>query len=263
MSKEGIRYAVFTKPWKMPLPELAQLVRKMGYEGIELPVRPGYQVEPETVRQGLPEAARILGDHGVKITSISGPTDEVTFAACAEAGIPFNRVMAYIGEVPYMQREAELIREYSDLVPLLERYNVKLAVQNHCDRFVANAMGLRHLLERLDTRYICAVWDAAHNALNGEEPELGLDIVWEFVGMIFFKNAYWQRVSGPEAVDVAWRPYWTSARQGLASWPRVAAELKRRNYRGVVCITAEYTDEASVNRLTAEDLQYLKELLLS
>ena len=255
-------FSVFSKPWKMPLPELAQLVRQMGYDGIEFPVRPGYQVEPENVRKGLPLAARILGDYGVKIASISGPTDEDTFAACAEAGIPFNRVMAYVGDVPYMQREAELIKEYSSLVPILERYQVKLGIQNHCDRFVANAMGLRHLLERLDTRYIYAVWDAAHNALVGEEPELGLDIVWDYLGMVFLKNAFWKRVTGPEAEDVDWRPYWTSARQGLASWPRVAAELKRRNYQGVVCITAEYTDESSVVRLATEDLQYAKKLFL-
>lgn len=255
-------FSVFTKPWKLPLPELAKLVRKMGYEGIEYPVRPGYEVNPENVSKKLPEAARIMADYGIQITSISGPTDEATFAACAEAGVPYNRVMAYIGDASYMQREAELIKEYSALVPLLERYGVKLAIQNHCDRFVANAMGLRHLLERLDTRYIRAVWDAAHNALNGEDPEMGLDIVWEFLCMVFLKNAFWQRVTGPEAEDVAWRPYWTSARQGLASFPRVAAELKKRNYEGVICITAEYTDEASVERLATEDLQYVKQLFL-
>ena len=40
----------------------------------------------------------------------------------------------------------------------------------------------------------------------------------------------WRRSTGPEAEDVAWRPYWTTGRQGLASWPKVAAELTRRGY---------------------------------
>ena len=62
-----VDFTVFTKPWTMPLPELAGFVKTLGFDGVELPVRPGYQVEPETVTEALPEAARILADHGLKI----------------------------------------------------------------------------------------------------------------------------------------------------------------------------------------------------
>ena len=66
--------------------------------------------------------------------------------------------------------------------------------------------------------------------------------------------------TGPEAENVEWCAYWTTGRQGLASWPRVAAELKGRGYDGVVCLTAEYSDEASVDRLIAEDLAFARSL---
>jgi sugar phosphate isomerase/epimerase len=121
-------------------------------------------------------------------------------------------------------------------------------------------MGIRHLIENYDPKHIGAVWDAAHNALNGEEPELAIDIVWSHLCMVNLKNAFWLRTNGPEAEVVSWKPYWTTGRQGLASWPRVAAELKRRNYEGVVCLTAEYSDEGSVNRLIAEDIAFAKSL---
>jgi hypothetical protein len=42
----------------------------------------------------------------------------------------------------------------------------------------------------------------------------------------------------------------------------VAAELKRRNYAGVVCLTAEYSEEKEVNRLIAEDISYARGLFL-
>src|SRR5207253_9475217 len=93
-----------------------------------------------------------------------------------------------------------------------------------------------------------------------EEPELAFAIVWDHLGMVNLKNAFWRRTNGPEAEDVQWRPYWTSGRQGLASWPRVAAELTRRGYRGTVCLTAEYSDEAVVERLAAADLGYARSL---
>ncbi len=256
-----VKYSVFTKPWKQPVPELGAFVAGLGFDGIELPVRPGYQIEPERVGRDLPRVARQLGEQGVKIYSVAGPADEPTIAACAEAGVPVIRVMVRVGAAGYLAAEAQAQREYDALLPLLERHGVTIGVQNHCDRFVANACGLRSLLAKYDPRRVAAVWDAAHEALNGMDPELALEVVWPHLCMVNLKNAYWQRTTGPEAEVAAWRHYWTSGRHGLASWPRVAAELKRRGYRGIVCLTAEYSDEAAVDRLIAEDLAFARSLL--
>jgi sugar phosphate isomerase/epimerase len=253
-----IAYSVFTKPWKQPLPVLAIQVKAWGFDGIELPVRPGYQVRPENVARDLPKAVKQLADAGLKTFSIAGPTDEVTIATCADAGVPVIRIMAPVGDDGYMASEARFRKEFDNLVPVLEKYRVKIGVQNHLGRFVCNAMGLRHLIEKYDPRVIGAVWDAAHNALNGEDPEMGIEIVWSHLCMVNLKNAFWRRINGPEAEHVMWRPWWTSGRQGLANWPRVATELKRRAYHGVVCLTAEYSDESSVDRLIVEDLAYAK-----
>jgi sugar phosphate isomerase/epimerase len=262
MSARGILFSVFTKPWKMPLPELGKHISGLGFSAIELPVRPGFQVEPPNVTRGLPEAARVLADYGVKITSVAGPTDEATMAACAEVGVPLIRICVSLGEESYLAWETRLQREYDALVPLLDRYGVTLGIQNHNGRSVANAMGLLHLVGKYDPRHVGAVWDAAHNALHGEQPELALDIIWSHLRLVNLKNAFWRRANGPEAEHVEWRSYWTSGRQGLASWPRVAAELKRRGYQGGVCLTAEYSDEASVNRLVAEDLAFARSLFV-
>ena len=263
MNTQPIAFSLFTKPWRSPLPELAQFTTRLGFDCIELPVRPGYQVLPENVARDLSPAVKLLADHGVKVFSVTppgGPVGEPFIAACAEAGVPVIRVMAPIGAEGYLTSVARLQREYDALLPLLEKHGIQLGVQNHCGRMVCNAMGLRHLIERYDPRRIAVVWDAAHNALNGEEPELALDIIWSHLCMVNLKNAFWRRVGGPEAEDVQWRPWWTTGRQGLASWPRVAAELRRRAYRGVICLTAEYSDEAAVDRLIAQDIGFAKAL---
>lgn len=255
-----VKFSVFTKLWKLPLPELGNYISSLGFDGIELPVRPGYPVEPDNVRSELPKAAKLLADYGLRIFSIAGPTNEETIAACAQAGIPTIRIMVNVGEESYMDVEARTQSEFDALVPLLDKYGVRLGVQNHCDRMVCNAMGLRHLMEKYDPKHIGAVWDAAHNALNGEDPEMAIDIVWSHLCMVNLKNAFWVRKNGPEAPHAEWTHYWTTGRQGLASWPRVAAELKKRDYSGVVCLTAEYTDEASLNRLVADDIAFAKSL---
>ena len=260
MQQLDIVFSVFTKPWKMALPELGRLVHTLGFIGVELPVRPGFQIEPEHIARDLPQAVRELAESDVRITSVATLPTEAAIATCAELGIPIIRVMAPIAGDGYLATEARAQQEYEALLPLLERYKVKLGVQQHYGRFVSNAAGLRRLVERFDPHYIGAVWDAAHGGLSGEEPELALDMVWSHLCLVNLKNVFWRRSTGPEAEDVEWKPYWTTGRQGLSSWPRVASALKERQYRGVICLTAEYSDEAAVNRLIAQDIAFARSL---
>jgi len=258
---QPVTFTVFTKPWKLPIDELAQHVARLGFAGVELPVRPGFAVNPENVGTELPRAARIMAEAGLKIASIAGPTDERTIAACAAAGVPVIRIcIGPAPDEPYMRAMDRLMREFDALVPLLDRNRVTIGIQNHVGRYVCDAMGLRYLTARFDARHVAAVWDAAHNALAGEEPDYALDIIWDHLCMVNLKNAFWTRANGPEADVARWKLHWTTGRHGLADWPRVAAELKRRGYRGVVCLTAEYSHGEMVDRLIAEDLAWASSL---
>jgi sugar phosphate isomerase/epimerase len=111
---------------------------------------------------------------------------------------------------------------------------------------------------KFDRKHIAAVWDVAHCALTGEGPELAADIVWDRLCLVNFKNAFWLRRNGPEAEHAEWQHYWTTGRQGLAPWHRAAKALKGRGYRGAICLTAEYSDEAAVDR--DGDIVYAKAL---
>ena len=58
-----------TKPWpKKSLPELGDFVASLGLDGVELPVRSGFQVTPEKAASDLPKAAKTpLQEHAVVI----------------------------------------------------------------------------------------------------------------------------------------------------------------------------------------------------
>ena len=258
----SISYTVFTKPWKTKtLPELAKFVHDLGFDGVELPVRPGFQVEPDTIAKGLPEAAKIFADHGVRIGTLAGPTDEATIAACAEAGVPIIRVCEKIDlGIGYLATEKRLREGYDALSPTLDQHGVAIGVQNHADFNVNNAMGILHLIEDYDPKHICAVLDQSHNGLNGEPPELAIDIVWSHLKAVNLKSAYWVRSNGPEAPEAKWKKYWTSGRHGLGYWTRTVRELKNRGYSSDICLTAEYTDTSRVDELIADDIVYAKHL---
>lgn len=262
MSRMKVRYTVFTKPWKdRPLGELFAFVKALGFDGVELPVRPGFQVEPDGIEKGLAEAAKVASDNGLRIGSIAGPTDEKTIAACAAAGVPLIRVMGRIPpETDYFTAVAELQMQWDALVPLLDKHAVAVGVQHHCWRYISNAMQLCCAIARYDPKHICAVWDPAHTGLEGEMEDIALDILWSHLRLVNLKNAYYERTSESGTPVPGWKVVWTTGPNGRASWPKVAEELKKRGYRGDLCLTAEYTDHDATDRLIAEDLAFAKSL---
>lgn len=264
MATKKIEFSVFTKPWRdIPIAQLADFVAGLGFDAIEFPVRPGYQVEPENVTEGLPILAKEMAKRGIRIASVAGKANEATMAACAEVGVPIIRDGDGLGPGEgYLAFEARVQKAMDAQVPVLEKYGITLGIQNHYGRHVTSAMGILHLIEKYDPKHFGAIWDPAHCALDGEGPELAADMIWSHLCMVNLKNAFWLRTNGPEAEYATWKPYWTSGRQGLASWPAVVAELKKRDFQGIVCLTAEYSDEHSVDRLIAEDIAFAKSLFV-
>jgi sugar phosphate isomerase/epimerase len=262
MTSTRTPFTLFTKPWPgKSLPELAGFVRSLGFDGIELPVRPGFQVPPENVKRGLPDAVRVFADIGLKIGSIAAPTDEATMAACAEAHIPIIRIMAPIpAGANYLAAIEEYQHRWDELVPLAEKHGVAIGVQNHYGRFLANAMQLRHAIGKYHPKHICAIWDPAHNGLEGEQVDLAIDTVWSHLRIVNFKSAFWKLASTPEAGESQWEVSWTTGRRGRAHWRWTADELTKRGFQGDICFSAEYTDHAAVDKLIGEDITYAKSL---
>jgi len=237
-------------------------VQRLGFDGIEFPLRPGYQVEPQNAEKGLKTLCDQLAAYGITITSVASETTEQVFAGCAEAGVKVLRIMGPLDiSDGYMKAEAAFRGKLESLVPLCERYGVTVGVQHHYGAGIFNAMELRHLLEGFNPKHIAGIWDAAHSALAGEIPQQSLDIVWDMLCLVNFKNAFYRRVNGPEAAQAQFEPYFTTGQNGNTNWKSALEYMKHRGYDGVLCMPAEYTDEANVESYIIEDLDYLKMLV--
>ena len=258
-----MKYSVFTKPWQnITVDELCKKVSGWGFNGVEFPLRPGYQVEPTNAEKGLPAMAKKMSEYGLSIMSVASSTDENIFAACQAAGVPIIRIMAGLDlDKGYLSSEKEFRTYLHGLLPLCEKYKVAVGVQNHFGPMVFNSMELRHLLKDLDPKHIGAVWDAAHSGLSGEIAAQGLDIIWDKLILVNLKNAYWEAANGPEAEKTVWKPYFTVGRYGMASYQDIIHYLLKRGYTGDICLPAEYTDEKLVEKLTPEELKYVKDIV--
>ena len=239
---KAFKFIAFTKSWNIPLAELASRYVALGLQGIELAVRDGYPVNPGNMARMLPEAAGIFADQGLFIASIASAVDEPTIAACGAAQVPLLRVCPKIPpDQDLLSAIAGFKKQWDTLIPALDRHGVAIGVQNHCDRYLANAGHLFLALNEYDPRHVCAVWDPAHNAIHGGPMELALDLVISHLRAVNLKNAFWRLTSGPEADKAVWKHYWTTGPHGLADWSLLATELRRRGWSGNLCFSAEYT----------------------
>ena len=142
-----IRYSVFTKPWKnISLEQLAVLVRQMGFDAVEYPLRDGYQVQPGDGVKGIRRLADVFQREGIAVTSIAGGIDvrdarggnavtgvnEKLFAGCGEAGVKIIRICQGLDSGLSFRENLDQIRQtYDGLLPLCEKYQVTLGVQMH------------------------------------------------------------------------------------------------------------------------------------
>ncbi len=265
MPESPIQLSVFTKPWPgLSLPELARFVRDLGFDGIELPVRPGFQVAPDNAADGLAEAEAVFDDHGLRIFSVAAETTPAAIRALGRMKRPpLLRVMADVrpGET-YTAAEERHLAQFRSLLPLLEETGVCIGVQNHDGPFVANACGIRRLVEEFDRRHIGSVWDIGHCALAGELPEHAADILWPSLKMVNWKNAVHvvEESDGP-GEEVRWTRHWCAGREGLANWRRAGETLLTRDFEGIVCLTAEYTRKDDLAGSVARDLELAVSIL--
>ena len=261
---------VFTKPWKdLEISALADLIAELGFNGIELPVRPGFQVEPDTIEETLPLAFEQFQQRGLSIYSVAGDCDLRTARACANAGVPVLRTMLKITpEKSYMEHVNDFRILCQELSEALEGTETTVGLQNHCDEFVTSAIGLIHAIDPLPSSQVSAVLDLGHTGLDGELEEIAIDIAWPRLSLINLKNAV--RFEDGKDADGAtiWNRTWVPGREGYTSWKNALAELGRRNYSLPICLTCEYKDEArkglsgnDVIPPLKDDLHYLKDLI--
>ncbi|HEY4199288.1 MAG TPA: TIM barrel protein [Devosiaceae bacterium] len=257
----AIDLAVFTKPWFDPIEVLADKMAGLGVQGVELPIRPGYQVTPDNVTNSLAGARKVLESRGLAIRSVAAPLDDAIIAACGDNGVPLVRSMVGIdlAKAGYARTIAQARARYDELIPLLDRSGVAIGVQNHSGNCIGSAIGLYHLMEAYDRKHVCAILDMAHCGIAGEPTELSVDLLWDRMpNLVNFKNAYRERINGPEEAEAVYRTHWTTGPHGAYSWSGLVRELDRRGFTGTFCLPAEYTDpNGQPQRMGDDVLQFL------
>ena len=243
---------VFSKRFKeQSIDDLIKIAEDFQLDGYDLCIRPGYAVNPENVRQKLPQAVKQFSEAGLSVPMITAsgnflspddPSAEAILEGMDQSDVRLIK-LGYFMFDPLKQdywQEADRIRKcFEKWEKLAAKYNVKICYHTHSNRCMGlNCSALMHLFEGRNPRYIGAYIDPGHMAVEGEEFCFGLAMVKRYLSIVGLKDVSIER-SEANGHGVL-RHGWVSAPQGVVDWTTVFSELARIGFQGPFTIHCEY-----------------------
>jgi L-ribulose-5-phosphate 3-epimerase len=265
--------------------ELGKKALELGYDGIDLCVRPGHPIHADNVTQALPEAMKVWRHQGVTCPMVTAPVTLVDpqspemenyYIACAEAEILRLKIgfWKYEAGDEYWQTLDAARRDLALIVKLGEKYGIQTCYQIHSGPCIgSNCAGLMHLIKDFDPKYVGAYPDFGHIALDGEDPAMGLAMIKDHLSVVGVKDAYYKaRAPGQTP---RYRPCFTKMGEGCVDWHQCFGLLHKMQFEGPISVHTEYefdetiirqvgyaqTAPPNVEQWAKEDAIYLRQIL--
>ena len=225
---------------------MADTAAAIGFDGIDLTVRPGGHVEPQRVEQDLPRAVDAIRRAGLRAdritTAITDPDDPLTermVAAAAAQDIAIYRLgwLKYDRERPLPPQIDAFRERLQRLARLNERHGLHGAYQNHAGTGVGSPVWDAWLLVReLDPRWLGIRYDVRHAVAEGSASwELGLQLLAPHIRSLDFKDFVWQADGSGE-----WGVESVPLGAGAVPFDRYFALLDRWQVPGDITLHFEY-----------------------
>lgn len=253
-------FAKHLQEW--PLERAAAAVKTLGFDGVDLTVRPGGYVEPATVTSDLPKAVAVIADAGLTVpmlttavTNAADPTTEPLLAAAAAAGVTELK-LGYHTYREFGQFRALMDQAKGDveaLAPLLAKHGVRGNLHIHSANFVtANPAIVWWLLEGTDPHHLGAYIDPGHMMIEGGKDvwRQGIELLAPRINLMAVKSMTWL----PDPQTGKLRDRMVPLEQGLVDWTQVFGYLKQIRFDGVVSLHSEYQGGHSWRDLTVDEV---------
>lgn len=236
--------------------EMAETVAALGFEGVDLTVRPGGHVEPARVAEDLPKVAAIVRKAGLQLPMItsaiqdaSSPHAETVLKTCAELGIRLYRWegFRYDASRPLFEQLETLRPRVQALAELNRRHGVCAIYHTHSGlwRVGASMWDLYLLLKDADAGAVAVNFDIGHATVEGG-----------YGGWVHSARLLLPRSKGVAVKDFRWRqnekgawvPGWCPLGQGMVNLKQFFAMLKQSGFRGPIQLHMEYPELGGAER---------------
>jgi sugar phosphate isomerase/epimerase len=225
--------------------EMAETAAEIGFDGVDLAVRPGGHVLPKNVEKDLPNAVNAIEKAGLKVpmmtTAITNASD---FDSQATLGTAANKEIK-IYRMGYLKYDFEIgiektLDQLKFVIDKLEKINDFFGVvgdyQNHDGTNIGAAIwDLWTLLKKHKTEWIGCQYDIRHNTVEGGRSwPVDLRLISPYIHSLVIKDFKWGIVNGK------WRVINTPVGEGMVDFSSFFKMVKELNLGGPISMHFEY-----------------------
>jgi len=224
---------------------MAETAAEIGFDGVDLTVRPRGHVLPENVERDLPRAVEAVRKAGLEVnmmtTRITDPKDQYTepiLKTAGRLGIGYYRMgyLSYKDELGVAQTLESYKPQLRDLAAMNKKYGLHGAYQNHSGTRVGGPVwDVWLLIKDLDPRWIGCQYDIRHAVVEGGTSwPLGLKLLSPHTKITAIKDFRWAKIGG------AWKLQNCPLGEGMVDFKKYFKMVKDLQIEGPVSVHFEY-----------------------
>jgi len=237
---------VFSKMfhWIEDYEQLAKTIKGIGFDGLDLTVRPGGHVLPERVEEDLPKAVAAFKKHQLElplmVTAIldANPQTERILKTAQSLGIKHYRM----GWYPYDMKkdiisQAKAFGEkMKSVAELNQKYGLTANYQNHSGSYFGSPIwDLYQQLQTIKPTLVGSQYDINHATAEANGSwEVGFHLISPHIQSIAIKDFFWIKKNGK------WGKEGCPLGEGVINWERYMALLKQKNFQVPITMHYEY-----------------------
>jgi L-ribulose-5-phosphate 3-epimerase len=225
---------------------MANAAAEMGFDGIDLTVRPNGHVLPERVESDLPEAAEAMRKAGLSpllmtssVQDANNVTDKKVLETAVKVGIKYYRMNWYT--YPEQKSIPESLQNFQLQIKQLSYLNKELGLtgcyQNHAGTGVGSDIWeLWELLKEADKKYMGLQYDIRHAVVEGGQSwPNALRLIQPQIKTIAVKDFVWEKKNG------VWDTTNTPIGEGMVDFRTYFKLLKQYQVNVPVTLHLEYS----------------------
>ena len=225
--------------------EMAEAAADLGFDGVDLTVRPGGHVEPARAADDLPKAVEAIQHFGLKaelmasgINNIEDEVNRKVLEVASVEGIKFYRLAYYNFDQDHTIPASLQLhnRTASDLADYSAQLGIAGTYQNHAGTRVGGEIwDIWHLLQGIDVQWLGCQYDIRHAMVEGGTSWTnGLRLIQEKINTLVLKDFIW------ELADTGWKIKNVPLGKGMVDFPAYFKLLKSYEISVPVSMHFEY-----------------------
>ena len=239
---------VFTKPFNsLSFDELADQISRLGFHGIEAPIREKGHIEPADVDEKLPQLVEALAARNLEVTvltssvnDVAAPHTESVLRTAAGLGIKRYRMkyFKYDFNRPIAQQLVEWKAKFRDLAQLNRELKITGLYQNHAgEKYLGSSIwDVQRVLQDISPREIGVAYDIRHATVEGGTCwPATFHMIKSHVAMVYVKDFLYGATKNDRVRNVP-------LGDGFVHGPKFIKMLRAAGYDGPISLHEEYLD---------------------